>query len=78
MRLVFKFRISGKPFVKCFFRPEEVDDSSTTAREEDRRRGLCFDQLGLIKDEVNPRGTLWRGIIYCNFFTCEFVADQRQ
>ena len=78
MWLVLKLWISGKPFIKCFFRPEEVDDPSTTAREENRRRGLCFDELGLIKDKMNSCGTLRRGIIYCNFFTCEFVADQRQ
>jgi hypothetical protein len=36
VRFVFKFRISNQPLIEGFFRPEEVDDPSTTARKEDR------------------------------------------
>ena len=34
VRFVFQFRISNQPLIEGFFRPEEVDDPSTTAREE--------------------------------------------
>jgi len=35
VRFVLEFRISNQPLIEGFFRPEEVDDPSTTAREED-------------------------------------------
>lgn len=70
MQFVFKFWISRKPFIQCFFRPEEVDDPSTTAREKNRRRGLRFDQLGLIKDKMNSCGTFRRRIIDSYSFIC--------
>ncbi len=45
MRFVFEFRISNQPLIEGFFRPEEVDNPSTTAREKDGGRGLGSGQL---------------------------------
>ena len=36
-RFVFEFGIASEPLIECFFRPEEVNDPSTTAQEEDGR-----------------------------------------
>jgi hypothetical protein len=36
VRFVFQFRISNQPLIEGFFRPEEVNDPSTAAREENR------------------------------------------
>lgn len=36
-RFVFEFRIANQPLIEGFFRPEEVNDPSTTAQEEDGR-----------------------------------------
>jgi hypothetical protein len=35
VRFVLEFWIANQPLIQRFFRPEEVDDPSTTAREED-------------------------------------------
>lgn len=36
-RFIFEFGIASKPLIEGFFRPEEVNDPSTTAQEEDGR-----------------------------------------
>lgn len=38
-RFVFEFGIASKPLIVGFFRPEEVNDPSTTAKEEDVEAG---------------------------------------
>jgi len=40
VRFVLEFWITNQPLIQCFFRPEEVDNPSTTAREKDGGRGL--------------------------------------
>jgi hypothetical protein len=40
---VFEFWISNQPLIEGFFGPEEADDPSTTAREENCGRGLGSD-----------------------------------
>jgi hypothetical protein len=39
-KFVFEFRVANEPLIKGFFRPEEVNDPSTTAQEEDGRSGF--------------------------------------
>ena len=36
VRFVLKFGVANQPLIEGLFRPEEVDDPSTTAQEEDR------------------------------------------
>ena len=50
---VFQFRISNQPLIEGFFRPEEVNDSSTAAGEEDGGRGVGSDQFRLIESQVD-------------------------
>ena len=55
VRFVLEFWITNQPLIQCFFRPEEVDDPSTTAREEDGGRGLGGDQFCFVEDEMDAR-----------------------
>ena len=77
MRFVFEFRVSNQPLIECFFRPEEVDDPSTTAQKENSRSRFLRYYLALIKDEANTGRALRRGIVNRHFFICEFAADQQ-
>ena len=53
VRFVFQFWITNQPLIQCFFRPEEVDDPSTAAREKDGGRGIGNDQFRLIESQVD-------------------------
>jgi len=53
VRFVFQFRISNQPLIEGFFRPEEVNDPSTAAGEEDGGRGIGSGQFGLIESQVD-------------------------
>jgi len=48
--LVFEFRIASQPLIECFFRPEEVNDSSTTTHEEDSRSRFLGFQFASVED----------------------------
>jgi hypothetical protein len=42
-RFVFEFGIANEPLIESFFRPEEVNDPSTTAQEKDGRSRFLGD-----------------------------------
>ena len=58
-RFVFEFGIANQPLIEGFFRPEEVDDPSTTTQEEDSRRWIVGYKLTFIEDHTNPSRALW-------------------
>jgi len=63
--------------LQCLFRPEEVNNPSATTGKEYGRAWLDARQLPSIEYDVNAGCALRRGIIYNNFFVCEFAADQQ-
>jgi hypothetical protein len=53
VRFVFQFRISNQPLIEGFFRPEEVNDPSTTTREENSRCGLGTKQFCFVENQMD-------------------------
>jgi hypothetical protein len=47
---VLEFRITNEPLIQCFFRPEEVDDPSTTTQEEDSGIWFLGYEFAFVKD----------------------------
>jgi len=63
--------------IEGFFRPEEINDPSTTAQEKDGRSRFLGYYFSFGEDDTNPSRALWRGIINCDLFICEFATDQQ-